>query len=94
MAGSTHHRRAPSHLLSGFGFPVQLVGGWIMDAPDRGFTAFIAASIEATVILTVAGIWHGLRADPTNVGMPVALLATGLFLFVSAIGFVFLSIEG
>jgi ABC-type antimicrobial peptide transport system permease subunit len=94
MAGSTHHRRAPSHLLSGFSLPVQLVGGWIMDAPDRGFTASIAVSIEATMILTVAGIWHGLRADPTNVRMLFTFLATVLFLFVSAVGFVFLSIEG
>ena len=94
MAGPTHHRRAPSHFLSGFGFPVQLVGGWIMDAPDRGFTASIAVSLEATMILAVAGIWHGLRADPTNVRMLFTLLATVLFLFVSAVGFVFLSIEG
>ena len=65
-----------------------------MDAPDRGFTASIAVSLEATMILAVAGIWHGLRADPTNVRMLFTFLATVLFLFVSAVGFVFLSIEG
>lgn len=65
-----------------------------MDAPDRGCTASIAVCIEATMILTVAGIWHGFRADPTNGRMLVSLLATVQFLFVSAVGFVFLSIEG
>ena len=94
MAGSTHHRRAPSHLLRGFGLPMQLVGGWIMDAPERGFTASIAVSIEATMILTVAGIWHGFRANQTNERMIFTLFATVLLLFASAVGFVLLSIEG
>lgn len=65
-----------------------------MDAPERGFTASIAVSIEAILILAVAGIWHGRRADPTNVRMLGTLFAMVLFLFVSAVGFVFLSIEG
>jgi ABC-type antimicrobial peptide transport system permease subunit len=73
---------------------VQLVGGWIIDTPERCFTASIAVSIEATMIVTIAGIWHGLRADPTNLRMLFTSFATVLFLFVSAVGFVFLSIEG
>ena len=65
-----------------------------MDAPERGFTAPIAVTIEAILILAVAGIWHGRRADPTNVRMLGTLFAMVLFLLVSAVGFVFLSIEG
>ena len=94
MADSTHRRPAPSHLLGRFGLPVQLVAGWIIDAPHRCFTASIAVCIEATMILTVAGIGHGLRADPTTVRLLIIILATVLLLFVSAVGFAFLSIEG
>src|ERR1035437_2543189 len=94
MAASTHHRLAPSHLLRGFGLPVQLVAGWISDSPHRGFTASIAVSIEGAMILTIAGIGHGLKSDPTQLRVLVTLYATILLLFVSAVGFVFLSIEG
>jgi len=94
MAGSTHHRLAPSHLLRGFGLPVQLVAGSINDSLHRSFTASIAVSIEGAVILTIAGIGHGLKSDPTQLRLLVTPYATILLLFVSAVGFVSLSIEG
>jgi len=93
MGGSTHHRLSPIHLLSGCGLQVQLVAGWINDEPHRSFTAAVAISIEAAIILTVAGIRHGLQSDPTRLRLLVTLYATILLLFVAAIGLVFLSIE-
>ena len=45
------------------------------------------------MILTVAGVRHGVNADPTAVRLVFTLWASVLFLFISAVGFIFLSIE-
>ena len=93
MAGSYQDRLVPADRLGGFGLPVRLVAGWIRDVPQRIFTASIAVSIESAVILTLAGVRHGVRADANLVRLLFTTWATALLLFVSTAGFVLLSIE-
>ena len=93
MSGSKHVRRAQTDHLKGFGLQVRLVAGWISDVPHRSVTASVAVSIEAAMILTIAGIRHGANADPTAVRLVFTVWASVLFLFISGVGFIFLSIE-
>lgn len=71
----------------------QLVRGWVRDVPHRSYAAGGLACIEVAVILTMAGILHGLGSASTRVQMPFALYAIVLLLFVSLVGCVFLAIE-
>lgn len=93
MSWSKHVRLAQTDHLKDFGLPVRLVAGWISDVPHRAVTASVAVSIEAAMILTIAGIRHGANADPTAVRLVFTVWASVLFLFISAVGFIFLSIE-
>jgi ABC-type antimicrobial peptide transport system permease subunit len=50
-------------------------------------------SIEAAMILTITGVRHGVNANPTAVRLVFTLWASVLFLFISCVGFLFISIE-
>ncbi len=94
MPSAAHHRLLLGRCEGGFGLHLQLVAGWISDAPLRGTTASMAVSIEAATILVIAGIRHGLKVDPTSVRLVFTLWATTLLFFVSVVGFAFQTIEG
>ena len=71
----------------------QIVRGWIGDVPYRSYTAALLVSIEVAVILTMAGIDHGLKGASSPGQLQFALLAIALLLFVALVGFSFLAIE-
>jgi len=63
------------------------------DVPHRSYTAGLLVSIEVAVILTMAGINHGLKGASSPGQLQFALLAIALLLFVALVGFSFLAIE-
>lgn len=72
---------------------LRLVIGWLRDAPQRSYTAGVAICVEAAMILTVAGIQHGLKSDPTFARLNFTLWTTVLLLIVVAVGLPFIAIE-
>jgi hypothetical protein len=71
----------------------RLVTGWMVDSRQKSYTAAVAVCIEVAMVQRVAGIQHGLKADPTYARLNFALWTTTLLLFVSAVGFVSLAVE-
>jgi hypothetical protein len=71
----------------------RLVAGWMGDSRQKSYTAAVAVCIEVAMVLSVAGIQHGLKADPTYARLNFTLWTTTLLSFVSAMGFVFLAVE-
>jgi ABC-type antimicrobial peptide transport system permease subunit len=63
------------------------------DSAQKSYTAAVAVCVEVAMILSVAGIQHGLKADPTYARLNFTLWTSALLLFVSALGFVFLAAE-
>ena len=72
---------------------LHLVVGWLRDAPPKTFTSGLAICIEAAMVLTIAGIQHGLKSDPTLARLNFTLWTTVLLLMVAVIGFLFIAIE-
>jgi ABC-type antimicrobial peptide transport system permease subunit len=72
---------------------LRLIVGWLRETPQKSYTAAMAISIEAAMILTVAGIQHGLKSDPTFARLNFTLWTTVLLLIVAVVGFLFISIE-
>jgi ABC-type antimicrobial peptide transport system permease subunit len=72
---------------------LRLIVGWLRNTPQKSYTAGVAISIDAAMILTVAGIQHGLKSDPTFARLNLTLWTTVLLLIVAVIGFLFISIE-
>lgn len=71
----------------------RLVAGWMRDSRAKSYAAGVAVCFEVAIILTLAGIQHGLKADPTYARLNFTLWTTALLILVSAMGFVFLAIE-
>jgi ABC-type antimicrobial peptide transport system permease subunit len=93
MAGTNHSTFRFADQGSGLRSAARLVGSWIRDAPLQGFSGSILICLEVAMILTIAGLVHGLQADPSFVRVRFTLYTTMLLLFASAIGFLFLAIE-
>src|ERR1700722_20076974 len=72
---------------------LRLIGGWLRETPQKSYTAGIAISIEAAMLLTAAGIQHGLKSDPTFARLNFTLWTTVLLLIVTIVGFLYISIE-
>jgi ABC-type antimicrobial peptide transport system permease subunit len=72
---------------------LRLIGGWLRETPQKSYTAGIAISIEAAMLLTAAGIQHGLKSDPTFARLNFTLWTTVLLLIVTTVGFLYISIE-
>lgn len=72
---------------------MRLVLGWLRDSPQKSWTAAAAICVEAAMILTVAGIQHGLNSDPTFARLNFTLWTTVLLLVVAVVGFLFIAVE-
>jgi ABC-type antimicrobial peptide transport system permease subunit len=71
----------------------RLIFGWLRETPQKSLTAGAAICIEAAIILTVAGIQHGLNSDPTFARLNFTLWTTVLLLIVAAVVFFFIAVE-
>ncbi|MBS1802728.1 MAG: ABC transporter permease [Acidobacteria bacterium] len=72
---------------------LSLVLGWLRNSPHRSYASGIAISIESAMILTIVGIQHGLKSDPTFARMNFTLWTTILLLVVAVIGLFFIAVE-
>jgi ABC-type antimicrobial peptide transport system permease subunit len=70
-----------------------LILGWLRDSPRQSYTAGAAISLEAAMLLTLAGIQHGLKSDPTFARLNFTLWTSLLLLLVVAVGSLFVAIE-
>lgn len=72
---------------------LRLVAAWIGDVPIKSCTGGAAVSIEVALILTMAGLQHGLKTHSASASVLLTLFTNALLLFVSGVGLVLLAVE-